>query len=524
MRFFYSFFICTELCTSLAWYFYNRWQDFYCTGYTPFFVLCETLVLTIGCLNICILIEGTRRFSHQCHISRDGDLLTHSEKIWHHLCADGILPSILCIVPTYNEDIAVLERTLIAVLDIHYPRHLMTIVVGDDGKNDTTKMLLSEKFPDVHYHRREKIFGHAKAGNINDILFASHPDTDIKKYDGDFIFILDCDMAPVSTCLQHILPLFYTAQCEKEEKCCFVQSPQRFSNIRGIDFLGQHYRFFYDVVLKAYSGFQLGVPCCGTNVVFDRSCLEHIGGIQTGSITEDFKTSLLLHSMGFFSRYCTQTTATGLSPTTLTDFYSQRERWAIGGLQIVFDTKFFERISTLPLVYKWIYTFSGASPILAFLLIVLLLGPVMDIFHHSIFLCGMSEHSYIVSFLPYSISYVICVFCLHHNLSWWHVILSFQESIYMIPFSIGFFCTFLVRTCKDTITFKPTPKTRKERKKNHACFLFFLLFPYIVYLSVAMYSIFFAKYIKLINVGWLIFISLQLLNPSLFFIQSLILT
>ncbi len=39
-------------------------------------------------------------------------------------------------------------------------------------------------------------------------------------------------------------------------------------------------------------------PCCGTNVTFSRKALLSVGGFTYGSITEDFLTSMTLHSHG----------------------------------------------------------------------------------------------------------------------------------------------------------------------------------------------------------------------------------
>lgn len=517
-------FIFSTLGIPLLWYLKSRWK-YLCSGYTIFFVLCETLVLLIGFLNMHILIEGTRKYFLKIK-PIDETMTSDAEKIWYHLSLLEKLPTILIIVPTYQEGVTCLERTLLAVNRIEYPKYLIQVVIGDDGNSPEVKEFVKEKFPAMIYHCREKIFGHAKAGNINDILFAGTDSEDHPRYLGDYVLILDCDMAPIPDILSNLLPLFYKMETfEKDEKCCFVQSPQEFCNIRGIDFLGQNYNFFYKVVLRAYGGYELGVPCCGTNVLFDRYHLSTIGGMQYGSITEDFKTSLALHAHGLHSRFYPKTTAIGFAPTSLLDFYHQRERWSIGGLQIVFDKNYWSQFIKLPLVYQWIYTFSGLSPMVSFLMGVLLMGPIMDMMNHNIFLCGMSNQSYLFFFMPYICIYITYLLFLHRGLSWPILILSMQESIFMIPFQARFFFMYLIRTLGiHDISFRITPKTTSyHRYKNHHWDLFFLLVPYLVYFALVGYSFFLAnQYYEhiLVDEGWLIFIMIQLINPFCYVFQN----
>lgn len=532
-----EFLILSTLGFPLLWYIIPRWTQI-CTVFTSLFLLSETVVLGIGFINMFILIEGTRRYI-QKEKPIDSTLISESEKIWYFFSFVDKLPTILILIPTYKEGIIVLERTLLAIQSIDYPKHLLTIVVGDDGNNDETKEFIEKKFPHIHYHRRQKIIGHAKAGNINDMLFhgidseyesiKSFQDIEeIATYKGEFVLILDCDMAPIPNILSNLLPLFYDSKSfEKNEKCCFIQSPQEFCNIRGIDFLGQNYNFFYKVVLRAYSGFDLGVPCCGTNVLFDRYHLTKIGGVQYGSITEDFNTSLTFHSLHLQSKFYPKTTAIGFAPITIIDFYNQRERWSIGGLQIVFSKKYWGRFKKLPLIYKWIYTFSGVSPILSYFMMILIFGPIIDLLNKSIFLCGMSDYEYLKHFLPYATVYMFYLLLLHRGLSWPVLILSMQESIFMIPFFVKFFINFILQKINiQDFTFKITPKNVSYNNfADHCIGTFFIIIPYVLYFILMIISFTLAieknDFIR-VDLGWLIFISIQLLNPVLFIIQSFI--
>lgn len=92
------------------------------------------------------------------------------------------LPSVDLLIPTYNEDFEVLERTILGALNIDYPR--LTVYILDDGKRDWLRDYCAAK--GVRYVRRAKN-EHAKAGNLNHALSVST---------GEFVAVLDADFSP----------------------------------------------------------------------------------------------------------------------------------------------------------------------------------------------------------------------------------------------------------------------------------------------------------------------------------------
>jgi cellulose synthase/poly-beta-1,6-N-acetylglucosamine synthase-like glycosyltransferase len=476
-------------------------------------------------------MEGTLRY----HKKKSATMESVS---WATLQEIGKVPSVLVIIPTYHEGVGILKKTLDAILLIDYPRDRMTVVVGDDGKDDKVQEFLATSYPLFFYHRRMLLQGHAKAGNINDILFASE-DTTINyinnlRYPGDYVLILDCDMIPEPDILKNMLPIFWDHETGEEvkmnDRCAFVQSPQAFYNIHGFDWLGQHYLFFYQVVQKAYSGFSLGVPCCGTNVIFYRKILMDIGGFQYGSVTEDFNTSLLLHSQGFVSKYYTGKTAFGMAPLSLVGFYEQRKRWSIGGLQIIFSPLFFQKISKLPILYKWIYIFSGASPFLAIFLFFLMIGPLLDLFYHDTLLCHLDGVRYLSFFLPYAIVYLSCLVYLHYSLSWKVMITSFQETLFMVFMSLRFIASFITKKAGFRhFTFKTTQKSIEEKPApRERLSLIFILLPYVLFYLLVITGILLKGINQnldgsfLIDIFWLVLIMAQLVPVLFYFIQGFV--
>lgn len=526
---------CTSLTISLilvlplARYIWYRWLYSMDTNiFTIFYILSECIIIIIGCINMCILMNGI--------LSNDDRIPNLKLKEFSHVD----LPDILIIVPTYNESIDVIGNTLNKIINIEYPRDKMTIVVGDDGKRQYMKEFING-YDGIFYHTRKKIVGHAKAGNINDILMATTGDNH-KLYDGTFVLILDCDMAPEKDILHSMIPYFYNQIHERDEKCCFVQSPQYFCNISGYDFMGQHYHFFYNIVMNAYNGCGLGVPCCGTNVIFDRQILESIGGLQYGSVTEDFHTSMILHSMGYHSKYFNKKTAVGLAPTSLTDFYKQRQRWTTGGLQIIFSVPSYRRVFwKLPMTYRWIYGFSGASCIMSIFMIFLMIGPIIDLFGYRLCMTQMSLVSYLYNFGPYALIYTLCLLFLNRKTTVAVFLTSMFESIFMIPFQFYYSVNFLLRhvfgcqhisfrhTGRRNIKFSITPKSDSAMNCIHIIDTMKLLFPFLFYTGVGVYSVVYQSssgHLQndyYLDIFWLVFIIVQLIQPVLYVLQNAVL-
>jgi cellulose synthase/poly-beta-1,6-N-acetylglucosamine synthase-like glycosyltransferase len=421
-----------------------------------------------------------------------------------------------------NEDIDILKKTFDAILYIDYPKDKLTIVIGDDGNRLHLQQYIYEHYSHFQYHNRTHIHGHAKAGNLNDILFEQYNGN--FKYKGEFVLILDSDMIPESTILKKLLPPFYFYMNDNvylNPNCAFVQSPQSFYNIKGYDFLGQSYQFFYQIVLKAYSGYELGVPCCGTNVLFHREILCFIGGFQYGSITEDFNTSLLLHHKGYESKYITEITARGMAPLSLIDFFNQRKRWTVGGLQIFFQQ--YKRIFSLPLVYQWIYGYCSISSLFSIFYLCLFVGPIFDLFYPNTFYCSMNTSYYIFSILPYAYIYLQYLFYLHSHLSIGVFINSIQESIYMIPYQFYYVCVFVCKYLRiSKISFTITPKKREVSTQKTIPSLY-LLFPFLIYYGWSVYTfIYYFQFFptKYINFIWILILLFQFYPPIAYLIQN----
>lgn len=222
-------------------------------------------------------------------------------------------------IPTYNEDLEILEATLIGCLNMRYPH---TTYVLDDGRREEVENLAAA-LGCRYLTRPDNI--HAKAGNINEAL---------KKTSGDFIAIMDADMVPQPDFLEKTLGYF------EDPKTAIVQLPQEFYNIDSMqhaDRKGAHWheqQLFYHVIQPGKNNINASF-WCGSPSVVRRTALLSIGGVATESITEDFLTSIKLNSNGWNIKFHHEVLAFGIAPQTLFAFTVQRLRWAQGSMKIL---------------------------------------------------------------------------------------------------------------------------------------------------------------------------------------------
>jgi cellulose synthase (UDP-forming) len=224
-------------------------------------------------------------------------------------------------ITTYNEDVDLLRQTVRAAMAMDY---LHTTYILDDGRRPEVKTLAEEL--GCRYVTRATN-EHAKAGNWNNAF---------RQTSGALIATFDADHVPRADFLTRTLGFF------RDPKVALVQVPQRYHNVDSL----QHrvnWKFrrmyteqdvFFNLVCPGKDHWNAAF-FCGTGAVLRREALEKRGGLETGSITEDMHTSLVLHGDGWKSVYLDELLVTGLAPMDFASFQAQRLRWAEGNLKIV---------------------------------------------------------------------------------------------------------------------------------------------------------------------------------------------
>jgi cellulose synthase (UDP-forming) len=235
----------------------------------------------------------------------------------------GQLPSVDVYIPTYNEPMEVLEKTITGALCLDYPNFIVWAL--DDGRRPWLKAFCEAK--GVGYLTRPDNT-HAKAGNINHAL---------TKTSAEFVAVFDADFVPQRNFLMRTIGFF------SDPRVGVVQVPHAFYNHDPMQAslalrktLPDDQRFFFEAIMPSRDGWNAAF-CCGSNSVTRRAALHSIGdALPTQSITEDMLLSLMLLRQGYITRYLCERLAFGLAPESLKAFFVQRQRWARGAMQILF--------------------------------------------------------------------------------------------------------------------------------------------------------------------------------------------
>lgn len=233
-------------------------------------------------------------------------------------------PRVAVLIATYNEELDVLERSIVGAMAIDYPN--VEVLVLDDGKRDWLRKFCEAR--GARYIIRPDNKG-AKAGNINHAL-------QLLQTEGPpaFFAVLDADFVPHRNFLRRAIALFH------DTNTGLVQTPQHFFNADPMQHnlgLSRSYpdeqRFFFDHMQPARDAWGVAI-CCGTSSVARWEAVAELGGLPTDSITEDFLLTLALQENGWQTHYLNEPLTEGLAPEGLKEYVTQRARWCLGLMQI----------------------------------------------------------------------------------------------------------------------------------------------------------------------------------------------
>ncbi|TQV65227.1 MAG: UDP-forming cellulose synthase catalytic subunit [Halothiobacillaceae bacterium] len=307
-----------------------------------------------------------------------------------------LYPTLDILVPSYNEDETMLELTLLAATQLHYPKHRFKVYLCDDGGSIQRRNrpdisadsweryhslnALCEKVGATYVTRERNV--HAKAGNMN---------TALENYcTGELVLILDADHIPTVDLLENTVGFFL-----QDPDLFLVQTPHYFinpdpleRNLRTYEQMPSENEMFYTVIQHGLDFWNASF-FCGSAAVLRRSHLDPIGGIAGETITEDAETAMTLHGQyGLNSAYFGKPMVAGLQPETFAGFIVQRTRWAQGMVQIFLlknpwkqpRMELVQRLAYTASVFFWFFPFARMMFFIAPALYLLFSLRIMDAF------------------------------------------------------------------------------------------------------------------------------------------------
>ncbi len=228
-----------------------------------------------------------------------------------HATADRIA----VLIPTRDESIEILTPTIAAARALRVDHDTWVL---DDGARPEVARLAADL--GARYWARTEPRG-GRAGNLDHALGI---------VDADVIAILDADAVAAPDFL--VRTLGYLA----DPRVALVQTPDGIYNVNSF---GQtrrlHERTLFQRLIQPGRNRWQAAVWTGSGAVIRVSALHDIGGIATDTLAPDLQTTIRLHRRGWRTVAHNAVLARGLAPTTAATDQVQRQRRAVGAMQVL---------------------------------------------------------------------------------------------------------------------------------------------------------------------------------------------
>ncbi len=228
--------------------------------------------------------------------------------------------SVSVLVPAFNEAETIAD-TLKHVFEINYKGIVEVIVINDKSSDDTLKIVcgLQKKYSRLIIIDNKKNLG--KAGSLNKGL---------KIAKGELVAVIDADSYPSKESFKNMIGFF------NDEKVGAVTCPIVARN--KIKFIEKLQAIEYKVIaitrkLLDYVDAIYVTP--GPLALYRKKALDEIKGFDKNNITEDIEATWHLTYNGWDRRMCLPVSVSSTVPCKFMEWYKQRRRWNIGGLQCI---------------------------------------------------------------------------------------------------------------------------------------------------------------------------------------------
>jgi cellulose synthase/poly-beta-1,6-N-acetylglucosamine synthase-like glycosyltransferase len=236
---------------------------------------------------------------------------------------DVTAPSVSIIIPCFNEE-KTLEKTVLSLLNLDYPKEKLSIIIVDDGSKDSTytKALELTKYPSV------KAFTQKNGGKYVALNFG------IKKSDADIVGCLDADSTVHRDSLKKMIPFF------DKEKTVAVTPAMKVQNPVNILQRMQNTEYNIGILLKKVMGKLDAIHVTpGPFSLFKRDLFNKIGYFKHAYNTEDMEIAFRIQENHYRIANCANAFVYTITPTTLKKLYVQRTRWTYGFIKNAIDYK-----------------------------------------------------------------------------------------------------------------------------------------------------------------------------------------
>lgn len=225
------------------------------------------------------------------------------------------------VVPAYNEATTIGE-CLKSIFAIDYDNIVEVIVVNDASTDNTREVVerFQKVYPKIRLINNKKNLGTA-AGSQNVGLMHAR---------GELIAVVDADSYPSKDCLKKLVGYFEDPKVGVVTAPVYVRNNKRF--LERLQYIEYKTIGFSRRLLDYVDGVYV-TP--GPLAVYRKTALNEINGFDEKNLTQDIEATWNLAYYKWKRRMCLATEVTSTAPSKFKDWFSQRRRWLLGGLQCI---------------------------------------------------------------------------------------------------------------------------------------------------------------------------------------------
>ncbi len=239
--------------------------------------------------------------------------------------------SISILIPAYNEEDSIAE-TISRVLSSDYPKDKLEVIVINDGSKDNTGKIIEEL---TKKHQNLKLIDKPNSGKANSLNIA------INQAKGDLIAIVDSDSFPEQQSLKKLTGFFADPKMGAVTSFVWLRNKDEsfLTKIQSIEYLLLGWsRKLFDFINSVW--------CTnGPLSLYRKEYILKVGGFDPNTVTEDIDITWNLLNHGYKTGMCLDARVTTIAPSKFKEWYRQRTRWGLGGLQAIkkYKKMFFKR-------------------------------------------------------------------------------------------------------------------------------------------------------------------------------------
>ncbi|MEK7128400.1 MAG: glycosyltransferase family 2 protein [Patescibacteria group bacterium] len=233
-------------------------------------------------------------------------------------------PSVTITVPCWNEE-DTLEKTVLSLLNLNYPKDKIKIIIVDDGSTDNTWKIINSfaSYPNIRVFRKEN------EGKYTALNLGLH------NSDTDFFGCLDADSLVHPESLVRIMSYF-----EKDPNSMAVTPALLVYDPQSVIQKVQKAEYNMGIYLKKMLGFLGAIHVTpGPLTIFRRKVFDELGPYRHAHNTEDMEIAYRMQKNHYKIEQCNDAYVYTNTPLTIRKLYKQRLRWVYGFINNTIDYK-----------------------------------------------------------------------------------------------------------------------------------------------------------------------------------------